>query len=151
MSCAPRTDIRLREAVAADADFVYRVVETTMRAYVEQVWGSFSEETNRENISKSIASRIYSIIEADGRDIGVFAVEREETHIQLAQSFLLPSHQNRGIGTTLVRALIDEARAAGKPLRLRVLSVNPARRLYEREGFRVTSTTPERYYMEFAG
>jgi hypothetical protein len=29
------------------------------------------------------------------------------------------------------------------------LAVNPAaRRLYEREGFRVTSTTPERVYME---
>ena len=143
-------DIRLRQAITADADFIYQVVETTMRAYVEQVWGTFSEETNRENIAKSIASRIYSIIEVDGRDIGVFAVEREETHIQLAQIFILPSHQNRGIGTMLVRTLIEEARAARKPLRLRVLSVNPARKLYEREGFRVTSTTPERYYMELA-
>ncbi len=44
--------------------------------------------------------------------------------------------------------LIAEAKAAGKPLRLRVLSVDPARRLYEREGFRVTSSTPERFYME---
>ena len=141
-------EIRLREAVAADADFIYRVVETTMRSYVEQVWGAFNEATNRENIAKSIASRIYSIIEVDGGDAGVLAVEREDTHIQLAQLFILPSHQNRGIGTALVRQLIGEARAAGKPLRLRVLSVNPARRLYEREGFRITSTTPERFYME---
>ena len=150
MSRAPRTDIRLREAVIGDADFVFRVVEMTMRAYIEQVWGSFSEEMTRANIAKSIASGIYSIIEADGMDAGVFAVEREDTHIQLAQIFILPSHQNRGIGTRLVRGLIAEARVARKPLRLRVLSVNPARRLYEREGFRVTEATPERYYMELA-
>ena len=148
MSRAPNTDIRLREAIAADAEFIYRVVETTMRGYVEQTWGTFSEETNRENIAKLIASRNYSIIEANGTDAGVFAVEREETHIQLAQIFILPAHQNRGIGTTLVRKLIAEASAAGKPLRLRVLSVNPARRLYEREGFRATWITPQRYYME---
>jgi hypothetical protein len=28
--------------------------------------------------------------------------------------------------------------------------VNPVRRLYEREGFRVVSTTPERLYMELS-
>lgn len=150
MSRTPRTDIRLREATAADADFIYLVVETTMRAYIEQVWGSFSEEKTRENVASSIAAGNYSIIEVDGRDAGVFCVEREETHIQLAQIFILPSHQNRGLGTSLVRGLIEEARAAAKPLRLRVLSVNPARKLYEREGFRVTATTPERYYMELA-
>jgi hypothetical protein len=49
-----------------------------------------------------------------------------------------------------VRDLIAEARSCGKPLRLRVLSVNRARRLYEREGFRVTESTPERYYMELS-
>lgn len=43
---------------------------------------------------------------------------------------------------------MQEARQAGKPVRLRLLAVNPARRLYEREGFRVSSTTPERIYME---
>jgi GNAT superfamily N-acetyltransferase len=66
----------------------------------------------------------------------------------LTQMYLLPSHQNRGIGTSLIRKLALEAKESGRPLRLRVLSVNPARRLYEREGFRVTSVTPERVFME---
>jgi len=34
------------------------------------------------------------------------------------------------------------------PLRLRFLKSNPALCLYERLGFRVSSTTPERVYME---
>lgn len=140
--------IRLRQATAADADFIYRIVETTMRGYVEQVWGSFSEEYNRKNIAESIGSGIYTLIEHEGLDIGALAVERYSTHIQLTQIYILPSHQNRGIGTSLVRQLVREARGSGKPLRLRVLSVNPARTLYEREGFKVTSVTPERVFME---
>jgi ribosomal protein S18 acetylase RimI-like enzyme len=46
---------------------------------------------------------------------------------------------------------MSEARDANKPLRLRVLGVNPAKRLYERLGFVVTETTNERYYMEYGG
>ena len=140
--------ITLRQAQAEDGEFVYRLVETTMRAYVEQIWGSFNEEYNRRGIAEEIASGIYSIIECEAQDIGALAVERHPAHIQLTQMYVLPSHQNRGIGTSLIRELAREARESGKPLRLRVLSVNPARRLYEREGFRVTSVTPERVYME---
>jgi GNAT superfamily N-acetyltransferase len=140
--------IRLRQATAADADFIYRVVETTMRGYVERIWGSFSEEYNRKNIAESIGSGIYSLIEHEGLAVGALAVERHATHIQLTQIYILPSHQNRGIGTSLVRELAREAKETGRPLRLRVLSVNPARTLYEREGFKVTSVTPERVFME---
>jgi GNAT superfamily N-acetyltransferase len=119
-----------------------------MRSYVEQTWGSFSEERTRQHVHESIASNIYSIVRWQGDDIGALAVRREPTHIQLDQMFILPSHQNQGVGTHLIRRLAQEAKTAAKPLRLRVLSVNPARRLYEREGFVVTSVTPERIFME---
>jgi len=140
--------IRLRQATPSDAEFIYRLVEATMRAYVEQIWGSFSEEYNRKNVNECIASGIYLLIQQEGRDIGAIAVERHSTHIQLTQIYILPAHQNRGIGTSLVRELVREAKETGRPLRLRVLSVNPARTLYEREGFKVTSVTPERVFME---
>jgi ribosomal protein S18 acetylase RimI-like enzyme len=142
------TDIRLREATPEDGDFIYQLVEKTMRGYVEKLWGSFSEDYNRKHVAEAISSHSYSVVALGGADIGALAVERYDTHIQLTQLYILPSHQNRGIGTYLVRQLIEEAKHSDKPLRLRVLSVNPARRLYQREGFRVTSETPERYFME---
>src|SRR6185436_16023659 len=101
-----------------------------------QIWGSFSEEYNRKNAAESIAAGIYSVIEREGQDIGALAVERHPTHIQLTQMYIFPAHQNLGIGTSLIRELAREAKESNRPLRLRVLSVNPARRLYEREGFR---------------
>ena len=140
--------IQLRGAESSDAEFIYRVVEATMRAYVEKIWGSFSEDYNRKNIAESLTAGMYSIIQCEGRDIGALAVERHPTHIQLNQIYILPSHQNHGIGTSLVRNLAREAKESDRPLRLRVLTVNPARRLYEREGFQVTSVTQERVFME---
>ena len=141
-------DLRLRGATVQDAEFVYEVVEATMRRYVEQTWGSFSEEYNRKNIVETIAAGNYSIVEWQGSAAGALSVERYPTHIQLAQLYILPALQNRGIGTLVVRSLIAEGEREAKTVRLRVLAVNPARRLYEREGFAVYDTTPERIYME---
>jgi GNAT superfamily N-acetyltransferase len=140
--------ITLRLATREDVIFISRLIEATMRSYVEQTWGSFSRERTRETVEEAIAAKSYSVVQFEDEDIGALAVEREVTHIQLAQIYILPSHQNRGVGTHLIRALVQEAKAAAKPLRVRVLAVNPARRLYEREGFVVTSETLERVFME---
>jgi hypothetical protein len=45
--------------------------------------------------------------------------------------------------------MIDEARAAGKPVALRVLKPNPARRLYERLGLEIISETPKRSFIRW--
>ena len=145
-----QTELALRRAVAEDAEFVFRVVETTMRDYNEMQWGAFDVEGNKKVIDERIAAGTFEVIRFEGADIGVLRVERHESHIQLDQLFILPSHQNRGIGARVVRDLAREARAAKKPLRLRVLEVNPARRFYEREGFRVVATTPGRIHMELS-
>ena len=119
--------VRLRPATMADADFVCRVAEATMRGYVEQTWGKFDPEVNRKTLSEKIAAGHCSIITYRNADAGILSVQRLESHIQLDQVYVLPEYQNQGIGTSLVRALAREASEAGKPLRLRVLNVNPAR------------------------
>jgi GNAT superfamily N-acetyltransferase len=47
-----------------------------------------------------------------------------------------PTARGQGVGETLMRALIGEAARRGLGLNLSVRSENPARRLYERLGFR---------------
>jgi len=143
-------EIGYRTATPADADFVFRVVETTMRVYNERQWGAFDVAGSKKVIGERIAAGTFEVIRFEGADIGVLRVERHEGHIQLDQLFILPTHQNRGIGARIVRELAREARAAKKPLRLRVLEVNPARKFYEREGFRVIATTPGRIHMELS-
>jgi ribosomal protein S18 acetylase RimI-like enzyme len=81
--------------------------------------------------------------------VGAIAVERHDTHIQIEDLYILEEFQNQGIGTSIILDLIAEARQSDKPVRLRVLSSSPAKLLYERLGFVVVQTTPERYFMEF--
>jgi GNAT superfamily N-acetyltransferase len=61
--------------------------------------------------------------------------------------YVAPAHQGGGIGAWALRAAVAEASAAGLPVRLTVLRTNPARRFYEREGFRLAGETAERWTM----
>jgi ribosomal protein S18 acetylase RimI-like enzyme len=49
---------------------------------------------------------------------------------------LAPGFRGRGIGTRLLRSLMDEADASGRKLSIHVEMNNPARSLYDRLGFR---------------
>ncbi|MEL6269251.1 MAG: GNAT family N-acetyltransferase, partial [Chloroflexota bacterium] len=87
------------------------------------------------------------VIVVDGKDAGFLVVERPPHETFLSKIMLLPAHQGRGIGADLVRDLIAESHAAGKPVRLRVLKGNPAKSLYERLGFVVIEEHDVRYIM----
>jgi ribosomal protein S18 acetylase RimI-like enzyme len=76
------------------------------------------------------------VIEADGLPAGRFYVHRREREIRLMDIALLPEHRGRGIGSALLHDLFAEAAAAGKRVTVHVEAYNPARRLYERLGFR---------------
>ena len=90
------------------------------------------------------------VVQFNGSDIGTLSVARENFHIFVERLYLLPEFQRLGVGSSLVRSLLLEAKVAGLPLRLTVLAVNPAREFYAKHGFVVTAVTPERVHMEAA-
>jgi len=81
----------------------------------------------------------HRIILKDGQSIGRILVHRTEAEFRLVDISILASSRGAGIGTSLIRDLLDEALSAAKPVRLHVLRNNPAARLYHRLGFRVIS------------
>jgi GNAT superfamily N-acetyltransferase len=143
----PQDSLTLRRARAEDADFAFRALKETMRDYVIATWGTWrEEETRRETVEQVNAGRT-EIIEWDHAPIGVHLVDRPGTHIQLVQLYIAKEFQRRGFGTQLVQRLFVEAKESNLPIRLRVLAVNPTRAFYERMGFTVVDTTPERHFM----
>lgn len=75
------------------------------------------------------------IILLDDRPAGRMLVDESESEITLVDIAFLPEHRNLGIGTQLLKELLDRAVGARKPVRLHVLKSNQALRLYERLGF----------------
>jgi ribosomal protein S18 acetylase RimI-like enzyme len=87
------------------------------------------------------------IVTVDGADIGWMQTFVKDEALFLAQLFVDKSLRGQGIGTELVKGLIEEAASAGRAVTLGVVKTNPALRLYERLGFRATHDDERKFYM----
>jgi GNAT superfamily N-acetyltransferase len=136
---------RLRTARPEDEQFLRAVYASTRAVELARVL--WSNEQKRAFTDMQFAAQDadyrrnypdaqYSIIEVQGVPAGRLYVDRCSKEIRIIDIALLPEHQRTGIGTKLLRALQDEARAAGKTLTIHVEKFNPALRLYQRLGFR---------------
>ena len=76
-------------------------------------------------------------------------IEDRFSHIQLEQIYIEPKFQLQGIGTILLNDLIKRASSESKPIRLRVLKPNSARKFYEKLGFRIVEENDERYFLQY--
>lgn len=142
--------LNFQPATHEDFAYIYRLCESTMRSYVEADLGNCFEQIAHPTIQKLLQRGKFYRINVDGALVGAVAYELHETHVQLEEIYLEPERQNRGLGTVIMRSFLDQSELLELPIRLHVLSSNPARRFYERLGFSITRMTPAVNYMEHA-
>ena len=87
------------------------------------------------------------IITVAGDDVGWLQTTPAEDATFIGQLYLEGRFQRRGIGSRVIRAVIDEAVSERKAVTLGVVKINPARRLYERLGFSVSHEDQHKVYM----
>src|SRR2546423_9828064 len=75
------------------------------------------------------------IILLDGENAGRLYVAEIETQIRIVDVTVMAEYRNLGIGTGIIRQLMEEASQIGKPLTIYVETFNPSYRLFERLGF----------------
>lgn len=140
------TQISFRHAQDGDTDFLYALHVATMKEYVDQTWGwdNAVQETMFRN--NHVPAEI-QIITLNGKDIGMISLEERNEEVFLRTIEIHPIYQRQNLGTTIIRQIINDAIHKMKPVRLRVLRVNPAKRLYERLGFSVIEETKTHYIM----
>jgi ribosomal protein S18 acetylase RimI-like enzyme len=139
--------IELRPATARDAEFLYRLHSAALREYVDQTWG-WDESYQRALFARRFDPTSRRLVLWAGSPVGSIGSRVESDALHFYYIALLPSYQRRGIGTFLISRLISDATTRGLAVRLSVLKSNPARSLYERLGFVISSEDPHRYFME---
>lgn len=143
--------ITRRPGSDSDREFLYTLLRRSLGPHVEATYGAWDEAWQREHFLASSDPRRHEILEADGEPIGCLLLEEGEPDLlRLHRIFLLPEHQNQGVGTRVMRELLSAASSQGKAVRLRVFRVSPAVRFYERLGFRRVGQTPTHVLMEHA-
>jgi len=128
-------------------DLLYSILRAALAPYVEQTWGTWDDTTQRKRFDEVTRAADHVIIELDGLPVGCLCLKTSNAEVRLVRLFILPKFQNQGFGTRILREVLRLADEQRLPTRLRALRVNPARRLYERHGFRVTEENETHYTM----
>jgi GNAT superfamily N-acetyltransferase len=138
--------VQLRPVTASDDEFLLSVYASTREDELAQAeWAEGQKEQflrwqldlQRREYEARFPDAAYDIILVDQQPAGRIWVGSDDEQIRLLDIALLPQFQNQGVGTVLVRHLIEEAARQGKVLRHMVFVLNNnAERFYERLGFK---------------
>jgi GNAT superfamily N-acetyltransferase len=137
--------IAFRPARSQDFDYCKRIYFGEMGWIIREL--HLDERAQAESFQKQWNQAQVRIITLQGTDIGWLQTFAQDDALFLAQLFIEPHHQRRGIGTEVMKRLINEAAGVNQPIRLDVVKINPALRLYERLGFRVSGQDDRKFYM----
>lgn len=140
----------LLPATDNDLEFGRRVHHTAYRKMVIRQFGEWDDSVADMFFEKTWKTFPHHIISTDeGEKCGYCAIERTRELIQLREIAILPEFQGQGIGTTIVKSLVDECEALGIPMRLNVLKTNKrAAALYDRLEFQRYGENENHYLLE---
>lgn len=140
--------VTLRPATVADDNFLYELNKQTLGDVVEATYGPWDDTVQREFHKSWFDPSRLLVVLVEGRPAGVIDAQMAGDVFYLGRIEVSSEHQNRGIGTTLMHQLIDQASASGaSAVELHVLKANRVRKLYERLGFQIVEDEPLKYRM----
>jgi ribosomal protein S18 acetylase RimI-like enzyme len=137
--------VALRPVRASDEPFLLRVYAGTRAEELAAVpWTAeqkaafvaqqFAAQT--AHYAQHYAGMRADVILVDDEPAGRLLVARWDEEIRIVDIAILPEFRGRGVGTRLLRELLNEAAAGGKCVSIHVERQNRALALYERLGFR---------------
>ncbi|WP_433434764.1 N-acetyltransferase family protein [Nonomuraea sp. CA-141351] len=140
------TQWALRSAEPGDVEAIAELRATVLRADLQRL-GRFDEHRVRQRFRDSFSSDHTSIIVADGDFAGCVTLRPGEDGWWLEHFYLAPELQGQGLGSAVLRTLLERTDAENATVRLNVLQGSAARRLYERHGFTVETQDPIDIFM----
>lgn len=141
------TVFSLLAASEHDKDFIFEVFKVSMQKYVEWAWG-WDEQFQCNGFWKNFPVDKFKIICIARKRAGAFYVEESEQHHWIRTIFLSPEFRGLGVGSALLAQEADRAKSVNKQLVLKVIKINPAKRLYDRLGFKVVNEDDVTYQMQ---
>lgn len=135
-----------RPASVSDVEAVAELRAVVLRADLERL-GRYDEQRVRQRLREGFDPACTWVIEVDGAFAGCVALRPAADAHWLEHFYLAPELQGGGIGSDVLRRLLERCDRDSVLVRLNVLRGSPARRLYERHGFTTETEDPVDVFM----
>ncbi len=141
---------QLVSALPSDEAWLEELRRDVYRELYQATWGHWDEDRHIRQFHECVKRGSISIIQVDGVRIGMIQLLDSHDAVEISEIQILASYQNQGIGTEILTSVIRDANQGDKAVRLTVaLKNDKALKLYERLGFRCTSTSETHPHMEY--
>lgn len=140
----PERTITLRPVVAADEAFLRELYASTrsdemaMVPWTEEQRHAFIEmqfQAQQAHYEEYFPQATRDIVMENDQPVGRLYVDRPDGEINIIDLTLSPAERNRGIGSYLLKAILDEAARSERVAGIYVESFNPSMRFFKRLGF----------------
>jgi|TARA_Y100001960_G_C13922684_1_gene470708 GNAT superfamily N-acetyltransferase len=135
-----------RKAENSDYEFLFELKKSAEFEPIKAVFG-WDESVQREIHHNEWVEEKPTIIEVDGVAVGSYLVQYHSENLYFGRFFLLPEHQGKGIGSQVLKAVIELAEQKSLPIKLCYLQGNRVGQLYKRFGFEVTGQDEQFVHM----
>ena len=130
-------ELKFRNCLDSDAEFILELKELTLKWYIEIIYG-WDTEIQREKTIHELEKHKddMRIVIVDNKEVGVTTFYEEDEKYIVGLIMIHPDCQGMGIGTKIINPYIEIARNERKDIFIKTYKENPAKRLYERLGFK---------------
>ncbi len=130
-------DIEFRKCEYDDCEFILGLKELCLKWYIEIIYG-WDINVQREFTKKELDEHINDtrIITYNNKDIGVTTFYEENGEYVVGLIMVHPDCQSMGIGSKIISEYIKIAEKDKKSIVIKTYKLNPAKKLYERLGFK---------------
>jgi RimJ/RimL family protein N-acetyltransferase len=144
-SANPPGDVRLRPAEPQDEPFLLRVYAAARAQELAPVpWDDAQKQAflemqfsaQQQHYRTHYPEAEHQIICRGERPVGRLYLNRGPVEFRILDIAVLPESRKSGIGTLIIRKILDGAFAAGLPVTVYVESFNPSLHFFEQLGFR---------------
>jgi ribosomal protein S18 acetylase RimI-like enzyme len=151
-------ELRLRFFSEKDIPFLKKIYSSTREKELRQVdyWTESMKEAflthqfnaQHEYYQQNYIEANFLVIEKGKEIIGrLYYKESFEGTIRIIDIAILPKFQNKGLGTSILKDIIERAKVIEQPITIHVESFNPAMELYKKLGFQKISETNGVYHL----
>jgi len=154
----PQGQVSFRAVTDQDRDFLFSLYASTRAwerqavAWTDADWDDFvgrQFKAQDQSYKMQFPGASFVIIQMDGVDIGRLYADRQDDCLRVIEFTIAPEWRGRGIGTDILRSLMNEAHGGKVAVRLSVEKNNPAISLYLRHGFAAVEDRGSHIAMEW--
>lgn len=139
--------VSFNPASKEDVAFLLNLRKETMTEHLQKAGFSTTDDYHLARIYEHFADSL--VIVCGEQKVGLVKLSKLANKLHIRQLQILPEYQNKGLGSLVLKAVIQKSQKLNLPVTLNVLIDNPAKQLYQRHGFKIIGKTDIEYQMKY--